>query len=133
MMSAMSETNKTIARRIAEEMLPGRPELAPELFSPEQAEKHVMLTKALMAGFPDLEMKVEDLIAEGDKVACRWSARGTHRGPFLGIGPTNVQASWTGISIHQIENGKVVESKTNWDSFELVQKLHAGAKDSAKF
>ena len=127
-MVTMSEGNKRIASRVVEEMLTGNPDLASELFSPALAPKHAMLAKTLLAAFPDLEMKIDDIIAEGNKVAVRWSARGTQRGPFLGIPPTNTRVQWTGISIEKIEGGQIVESKTNWDSFDVVQQLHKAAQ-----
>ena len=47
--------------------------------------------------FPDSRFAVEDRIAEGDKVVSRWTARGTHRGEFLGISPTGEEVTVTGI------------------------------------
>ena len=130
MMVAMTEGNKTVARRVVEEMLVGKHELGHELFAPTLAARQIELAKMLQASFPDLEMKVDDLIAEGAKVACRWSARGTQRGPFLGIPPTNARVTWSGTTIDTFENGKIVDSKTSWDLFEVVQQLHKAAKDS---
>jgi predicted ester cyclase len=127
-MGDMSEGNKRIASRVVEEMLSQNPALASELYDASLVPKVAKLAETLLAAFPDLEIKVEDLIAEGDKVACRWKARGTQRGPFLGIPPTNAQVTFTGTSIERIQGGKIVETKTNWDSFELIQQLHAAAK-----
>ncbi len=124
----MHEANKAIARRVVEEMLVGNPELAHEIFAPTLAARQADLAKMLLASFPDLEMKVDDLIAEGDKVVCRWSARGTQRGPFLGIPVTNARVSWSGTTIDTIDTGRIVDSKTSWDLFELVQQLHKAAK-----
>jgi hypothetical protein len=126
-MGAMSEAIKTIVRRVVNEMLVGKPELASELFSPAHAEKQALLGRQLVQGFPDLQMKVEELIVEGNKAACRWSATGTQRGSFLGIKPTNVRVSWTGTSMYRIEGGKIVDTTTNWDAFELIQQLHKAA------
>ncbi len=56
-------------------------------------------------------MTVDDEIAEGDKVAVHWTVRGTHQADFLGIPPIRRQATWTGISIYRIENGKVAEER----------------------
>jgi len=126
----MSEANKRISRRVVEEMLSGNPDLASELYSADLAPKQAQLARMIRASFPDLEIQVEDLIAEGDKVAYRWKARGTHRGPFLKIPPTNAVVSWTGMTIERIADGKIVDTKTNWDSFELVQQLQGIAKGS---
>jgi steroid delta-isomerase-like uncharacterized protein len=61
--------------------------------------------------FPDLHLTVEEMIAEGDKVAYRWTARGTHRGEYEGIAPTGKTITLTGITIIRIVNGKVVEDR----------------------
>jgi predicted ester cyclase len=48
---------------------------------------------------------------------------GTHRGPFMGIQPTNRELSWTGITIDRIVEGKIVESWANWDMMGMMQQL----------
>jgi len=75
--------------------------------------------------FPDVHFTVEDQIAEGDTVVTRWTARGTHQGPLMGIPPTGKQAMVTGISITRVASGKVVESWTNFDALGLLQQLGA--------
>lgn len=126
----MSDANKNVARRVVEEMLSGRPEVAGELFTPSQVAKQAQLAQMLLASFPDLQVRADDIIAEGDKVVTRWTARGTQRGPFLRIPPTNATVSWTGMTLDRFEDGKIAESKTNWDTFDLVQQLSAAAKGS---
>jgi predicted ester cyclase len=54
------------------------------------------------AAFPDLHIKIEDLIAEGEQVAARTTWRGTHRGVFLGVAPTGKVVAVTGIRIWRI-------------------------------
>lgn len=61
-------------------------------------------------GFPDFRMSIEDIVAQGDKVAARFIERGTHNGEFMGITPTGRQVTWTEIGILRIEGGKIVES-----------------------
>lgn len=126
----MSEAIRNLVRRVTTEMLCGKPELAGELFSPQHAERQAMLARQLTQAFPDLQMKVDDLIVEGDKAACRWSATGTQRGPFLGIPPTGTQVKWTGTTMYRVEGGKIVDTTTNWDAFEVIQQLHKAATNS---
>ena len=71
----------------------------------------------------DLSVAVEDLIAEGDKVVTRFTARGTHKGDLMGIAPTGKQGTVTGISISRIVNGKVVEDWTEEDMLGMMQQL----------
>ena len=77
------------------------------------------------AAFPDLELTVENAIAEGDLVTIRWTARGTHKGDLFGIAPTGKQATVTGITIDRYAGGKIAESWTNWDTLGLLQQLGA--------
>ena len=81
----------------------------------------------LHQSFPDLVITVEDLIAEGDKVAARLTARGTHRGAFRGIAPTGRAVTWAGIRIFRIANGKIAEHWANWDDLSLLRQLQGGS------
>jgi steroid delta-isomerase-like uncharacterized protein len=65
--------------------------------------------------FPDLQATVDDVFAGGDRVALRWSIRGTHLGDWLGVPPTGNHMAATGISVYRIAGGKVVENWTNID------------------
>ena len=65
--------------------------------------------------FPDLQVTVDDIFAAGDRVAFRWSFRGTHLGDWLDIPPTGNHMAATGISVYRIAGGKVVENWTNID------------------
>jgi steroid delta-isomerase-like uncharacterized protein len=80
---------------------------------------------ALWTAFPDMHVVVEDLIAEGDKVARRYTFRGTHQGDFMGIPATGKRVSWTGILIDRIKDGKFVEGWGNTDDLGLMQQLGA--------
>ena len=75
------------------------------------------------AAFPDVQLTIEDLIAEGDKVTTCYTGRGTHRGEFLGVPPTGKQASWTGIEIDRIEEDKIVETWLIADLLGMMQQL----------
>jgi steroid delta-isomerase-like uncharacterized protein len=69
------------------------------------------------AAFPDLHVTVEDIIAVGDRVITRWAARGTHRGPLMGIPPTNKPAAWVSIHINRVEGGQI---KDDWHASDLL-------------
>ena len=72
----------------------------------------------LMAAFPDLETRVEDLVIDesASKVAVRWSATGTHHQAFLGVGPTRPKAFITGIEIIEVRDGRIVRRWGEWDA-----------------
>ena len=73
--------------------------------------------------YPDLQFKSKDLIAEGDKVANRWKAAGTHQGELMGIPATGKRTSVTGVNIIRYEGGKAVEEWSSWDALGLMQQL----------
>lgn len=80
---------------------------------------------ALRRAFPDLQVTVEDQIAEGDKVVCRWTARATHQGEYAGIPPTGGRGVVTGTTIYRITGGKAAECWTNSDDLGLLQQIGA--------
>ena len=79
----------------------------------------------LCGAFPELKITIEDALAEGDKVAARWSARMIHRGDHLGIAATGRKVAVTGMSIVRIRDGKIVEAWNNWDMLGLMQQIGA--------
>jgi steroid delta-isomerase-like uncharacterized protein len=81
--------------------------------------------RANMQGFPDVEIVLEDLVAEGDKVAKRWVFRGTNTGEYAGIPPTGKQVTMRGITLYKLAGGKVTELYWNYDVFGLLQQLGA--------
>ena len=66
---------------------------------------------------------MDDQLAEGDKVATRWTARGTHAGEIAGIGPTGKDVTVTGLTISRFAGGKVVEQWTTWDTLGMLVQL----------
>jgi steroid delta-isomerase-like uncharacterized protein len=78
-----------------------------------------------LQGFPDVEIALEDLVAEGDKVAKRWVFRGTHTGEYAGIPPTGKQVTMRGITLYRLAGGKVTELYWNYDVLGLLQQLGA--------
>ena len=77
------------------------------------------------AGFPDLHYTPQDLIAEGEKVAMRWRASGTHQGRFLDVAPTGKRMAITGIDIFRVADGQIVEAWVNSDFLSLMQQIGA--------
>ncbi len=132
-----AEENKAIARRADEELFDrGNLDVADELFAPNFVyhdpasgedwrgpESVKQYATMLRAAFPDLRYTVEDQIAEGDKVATRYTASGTHRGELMGIAPTGNRVEITGISITRIEDGKIEEIWENYDTLGMMQQL----------
>ncbi len=73
--------------------------------------------------FPDLNVTVEDMIAEGDKVVARITLRGTHKGEFMGIAPTGKQIKLATIDIVRIAGGKIAERWGVGDNLGMMEQL----------
>lgn len=127
----VSEENKAVVRRWLDEVLTrGNLERAEDFFarnyvlhdpsfptdvhSPEGVKRYVATYRA---AFPDARFAVEDQIAEGSKVVTRWTARGTHRGEFLGIAPTGEEVTVTGIEFDHVVGGKIEEAWVGYHPF----------------
>ena len=82
-----------------------------------------LATPGILTAFPDFRNDVDDLIAEGDKVACRWTASGTHEGEFMGVAATGKYFEWGGITIFRLENGKIAERWPMQDRLTMMQQL----------
>jgi predicted ester cyclase len=76
-----------------------------------------------LAAFPDIQTTIDELFADGDRVIARWTNRGTHLGPFLGIAATGKSIAYMGISIDQIADGQIVDSWIVSDMWDLLQQL----------
>jgi steroid delta-isomerase-like uncharacterized protein len=87
---------------------------------------YVRQVETYRSAFPDFHQMIEDLLAEGDKVACRWSARGTHQGDLMGVAATGKAITFTGIAIFRVANGKIQEEWAYSDTLGLMQQLGVG-------
>jgi steroid delta-isomerase-like uncharacterized protein len=133
-----ADQNKKIARRLLEEPWTGNFNVIDECIAPNYVgydpsnpeplrgpEGVKEFVQQYRSAFSDARITVDDQFAEGDKVATRWTGRGTHDGDLMGISPTRKQATVSGITISRFQNGKVVEEWTNWDTFGMLQQLGA--------
>jgi steroid delta-isomerase-like uncharacterized protein len=81
------------------------------------------LAAAYYIAFPDLQVTVQDLIAEGDKVAARYTISGTQQGEFQGIPATGKHVTITETDIYRIVGGKIVEHWAEFDALGMLQQL----------
>ena len=133
----MPADNNSIVRRLYEEIWnKKRLEILNELVSPSHAlhgpnfsgssigpEAYKRQVALFLAGFPDLRWTIEDTITEKDKVVVVWNFTGTHKGEYMGVPSTNKKVSIDGITIHEIADGKIMDSYVNWDTWGLMQQL----------
>ncbi|HEX3891035.1 MAG TPA: ester cyclase [Terracidiphilus sp.] len=73
--------------------------------------------------FPDLKFAIDDTIAERSEVVVHWTAHGTHKGPLLGMEPTNRKVTIEGTSIYRLEGIKIVEVHANWNLATMMAQL----------
>jgi steroid delta-isomerase-like uncharacterized protein len=133
----MSEQNKAVVRRIVEEHWNGKnPSLVTELFSmncalrtpdgPLQGQEGAsLLYNAYATAFPDFNVGVDDTIADGNKVAVRYTFTGTQKGPLAAVPASGRQVSVQGIVIFRVAGTKVDDVHFVWDKFALLQQIGA--------
>lgn len=135
----MSEENKAILRRWFEEVWKkGRSDAIDEMFSDHGIAHGLSDDEArpltgptgfkpfhevFRGAFPDIEVVVEDIIAEGDLVAARCSVRGKHTGDHLGIAASNTPVQFTGMSFVRIKDGKIGEAWNNFDFMKMNKQI----------
>lgn len=95
--------------------------MALDLGTGPEAIKRVVQT--YRGALPDIHFTVDEMVAEGDKVAWRWTARGTHQGPLLNFPPTGKTATVTGTVISRFAGGKWVEDYNHWDTLGMLQQM----------
>ena len=135
----MSEENKALARRWAEDVINQRnldavdeiyasdfvghdPAMPEDTRGVEGAREFYSMYQSAI---PDAEITIEDQVAEGDKVVTRWTGRGTHQGELMGVSPSGNRVEVPGITISRIEGGKVVEEWDIYDALGMMQAIGA--------
>jgi steroid delta-isomerase-like uncharacterized protein len=78
---------------------------------------------SIREGIPNLVVRIDDQIAEADKVVTRWTATGRHEGTLFGVPPTGNDVEMTGISIERVDDGLIVEDWVLWDALGLMRQL----------
>ncbi len=130
-----NETNKAVLRRYYEEVLNGGNVGVLEAIAlPNHVEHDPLPGQGTgIAGFRKRvemlreglkpEFTIEQMVAEGDTVVVRWTNRGRHVAPFLGIPPTNKSFTIAGIDIHLVKEGKLAEHRHVVDQLSMMQQL----------
>ena len=133
------EKNKAIIRRYIDEVYNrGDDAVIDELTAPEfvfyvhaklghkgpQGMKDAIA--AWFRGFPDMHNGIEDIVAEGEKVALRLSFEGTHTGPMFGHAPTGKRVTTTENVIFRVVDGRVTELWEEWDQTGFMKQISGG-------
>lgn len=131
------EENKALVLRFYEQVWnEGNVEVADEVFAPDYVRHDLRPTQArpgpegqreiataFRAAFPDLRMRVDLILGEGDLVAARWTTEGTNTGSWGGRPATGARATFSGVNVFRFADGKVVELWNHRDDLGIMQQL----------
>ena len=131
-----TERNKAVVRRFVEEVQNGNDwDAYDELNDPDfvnlsappgvppDREGGKMFLQGFASAFPGARFTIEDMIAEGDRVATKKTFSGTHRGEFAGIPPTGKEVTLTYVDILRLRDGRIVEHWLSMDQLSFMQQL----------
>jgi len=93
---------------------------SPDIHGPEGLKQSASM---FLTAFPEAQFRIDDQIAEGNKVVNRWTGSGTHKGELMGISPSGLQVTWTGISIYHFADDRIAEIWVNSDLMSLLLQL----------
>ncbi|MFC5521078.1 ester cyclase [Polaromonas jejuensis] len=133
-----TEANKVTMHRFVEFINTANEKLAEELISidaifhvPGQPEPmrgpvgYLTIIGMMRAGFPDIQWVLDELVVEGEKVAARFTMRGTHQGTFFGVPPSGRKIVVQAMNFYRLSDGKFVEEHGQPDMLGLLQQIGA--------
>jgi serine phosphatase RsbU (regulator of sigma subunit)/predicted ester cyclase len=131
--SSEAEENKALVRRFVEELDKGNLDVIDELLAPDFVDRSLLPGQApdresfkrsvaeMQAPFSNTNITIDEQVAEGDKVVTWYTASSTHdRGPLMGIPPTGRRTTFTGVYLHRIVGGKIVEEWSQGDFLNIM-------------
>ena len=136
----MSEANKNIVRELTEQVFNARNldrlgefyapgyvdhDVPSSIESPQSVDEMRRSFEETLSAAPDLRWNIQDMVADGDKVAIRQTIEGTHSGEFMGIPPTGKTFVVRSMAILRLVDGKIVERWGVEDRLEMMQALGA--------
>ena len=131
----MSEENKAAVRNFLLGVINAHdPDACPDLIAPGYTshfgsmppldhEAWKGMAGMFFAAFPDLELTIQDEVAEGDRVAVRWTWTGTHNGDLMGTPPTGKAVSASGMGVYRVVDGQIAEDWVLEDMAGVMQQL----------
>jgi predicted ester cyclase len=132
------ETGKALARRIVDEVwTQGKLDVIDEVIAPDFVgydptngefrgrDGFRQLVEGYRSTFSNIAMRIESIVAEGDWIAARWTARGTHTAELMGVAPTGREVTVEGTQFNRIRDGMIVEGRGLFDALGMLQQLGA--------
>ena len=133
-----AENNKQLMKRFVEFINTANEQLSNELISknatfyvpgnPEPMRGpggYLAIIEMMRSGFPDIQWTLDDMVAEGDKVAARFTMRGTHSGTFFGVSATGRLIEVKAMNFYRFTNGQIVEEHGMPDMLALLHQIGA--------
>jgi predicted ester cyclase len=131
---ALDENKAVVERFVAEFWSSGKLSTADELMAADATiavnnepvadiEALKAICRSFREAFPDWHSTFEELVVEGERVAERWTGRGTHRGEFQGIAATGRQVAVPGTVFYRIVGGKIAEFRGQFDRLAMLEQL----------
>ena len=140
----MSEQNKALARTFYEAFASGEVDRLDEIMAEDAVDHDTQNPFAgngregakqaiamYRAAFSDLRFEIEDQVAEGDMVVTRWTGTGTQDGELMGAPASGKVSIVSGITVDRIEDGKIAEGWTSWDTLGMLQQLGLAEQPAA--
>jgi steroid delta-isomerase-like uncharacterized protein len=134
--ASSARANRQFMARFVEFINTADPRLAAELVSPDAVfhvpgraepvrgpQGYLEVIGMMRGGFPDIQWTLEETVIEGDVIAARFTMRGTHRGPFLGVPPTGKTIAVPALNIYRLRSGKIVSEVGQPDLLGLMQQI----------
>ena len=131
-----TESNRRLMTTFTDFINTASEDLATELISPDAIfympgrseplqgpSGYLVVIGMMRAGFPDIQWTLEELIAEGDKVAARFTMRGTHKGSFFGVPPSGKKIEVKAMNFYRISDGQIIEEHGQPDLLGLLQQI----------
>jgi len=134
---ATPQENKAVVRRMIEELWnQQKVDVADELFSADSTAPDIpglppgpmgtkIVAQMFLTAFPDLKMTIEDMVAEEDRVAVRFTETATHKGDFMGVPASGKSVKFTEMAFLQLKDGKITSSWYNVDMMTIMQQIGA--------
>ena len=128
-----TEDNKELVRRYIETWNRGDLQGMAEFWAPDMVhhtrsgshgfESVISIVSNFMTAFPDLKFEIEDLLADGDRVASRMTASGTQTGEYMGVPATGRRVSCAVLGFARVQDGKLVEHWGVTDELHLMEQI----------
>ena len=132
------QSNERVMQRFTEFINTASDELAAELIAPDATfhvpgrpdpargpSGYLEIIEMMRAGFPDIQWTLEEMVSQANKVAARFTMRGTHQGDFFGVPPTGTQIEVQALNLYRLSDAKIIGEHGHPDMLGLLQQIGA--------